>query len=180
MSSLKIDDQLELQPIQKHHAPAFFALIERNRAYLREQLGWLDGMQTISDAERYIDSRLALMAEENGYCFLLLAANKIAGVVHLVEVDRFNRKAMIGYWIGEEFRGNEFAKKATRAVTSYAFKNLGLHRIEIRCATDNKASQAIPRALGFKEEGVLRDNERLYDRFVDQVVFSLLKNEWAN
>jgi ribosomal-protein-serine acetyltransferase len=39
-------------------------------------------------------------------------------------------------------------------------------------------SQKIPRRLGFKEEGIARQSEWLYDRFVDHVVFALLKQEW--
>ena len=67
---------------------------------------------------------------------------------------------------------------AVRAITNQAFKELKLNRIEIRCATGNKASQAIPKSLGFKEEGVMRQNEWLYDHFVDHIVFSVLASEW--
>lgn len=61
----------------------------------------------------------------------------------------------------------------------FAFNEWNLNRVEIRCATGNTASQSIPKALGFEEEGLLRENEWLYDHFVDHVVFSMLKRNWA-
>ncbi len=97
---------------------------------------------------------------------------------YLREIDSSNRKAMIGYWVGQEFRGRGFAKRATRAVCDYAFRERNLNRIEIRCATGNTASQAVPIALGFQREGVLRANEWLYDHFVDHIVFSTLATDW--
>jgi RimJ/RimL family protein N-acetyltransferase len=68
----------------------------------------------------------------------------------------------------------------TRAVCEYAYRARNLNRIEIRCATGNTASQAVPIALGFQREGLLRDNEWLYDHFVDHEVFSMLAKDWVD
>jgi ribosomal-protein-serine acetyltransferase len=61
----------------------------------------------------------------------------------------------------------------------YAFRNLGMNRVEIRCATGNTRSRAIPERLGFKEEGTVRQAEWLYDHYVDHVVYSMLRDEWC-
>jgi len=58
------------------------------------------------------------------------------------------------------------------------FRRFGLHRIEIRCATWNHRSSAIPRRLGFVEEGILRESEWLHDKWVDLRVFSMLAQDW--
>jgi RimJ/RimL family protein N-acetyltransferase len=42
----------------------------------------------------------------------------------------------------------------------------------------NKRSQKLIRRLGFKREGVLRDHYFIEGRFLDDVIFSLLKEEW--
>jgi ribosomal-protein-serine acetyltransferase len=59
-------------------------------------------------------------------------------------------------------------------VVNFAFNEMKLHRLEIKCATDNVGSRAIAEKLGFKHEGTLRDGEWLHDRFVDQELYSLL------
>ncbi len=68
--------------------------------------------------------------------------------------------------------------RACKAIIDHTFKDLGLHRVEIRCAAENFKSQAIPERLGFAREGVIRQAEWLYDHFEDHVVYGLLAPEW--
>ncbi|MES2768117.1 MAG: GNAT family protein [Bdellovibrionota bacterium] len=175
---LKIDSKLELRQIRKEDALEFFNLADKNRAYLRQWLGWLDLSKVPLDTEYFINSTLKLIADKVSLCFLIWNENKIAGIIDLREINTSNKNALIGYWVGEESRGQGLAKKATKAVVNYAFHELKLNRIEIRCATGNTASQAVPKSLNFKEEGILRENEWLYDHFVDHIVYSILAKEW--
>ncbi|MEN1761147.1 GNAT family protein [Anoxynatronum sibiricum] len=55
-----------------------------------------------------------------------------------------------------------------------------LNRVEIRCATGNHKSRAIPQQLRFVAEGVLREAEWLYDHYVDHVVYAMLASEWKS
>ncbi len=68
--------------------------------------------------------------------------------------------------------------RACRALVGHAFTELNLNRVEIRCASDNARSCAIPERLSFRREGLLREAEWLYDRFVDHVVYGLIRSEW--
>lgn len=177
--TLPIDATTLLTGLDRSEAVAFMALIDRNRAYLREWLAWLDHTTTVARLEGFIDSTEAERASGSALAMWIRHESEIVGIVHLRDIDRANRKAMIGYWVGAEHRGKGFARKATRAICGHAFHDLKLNRIEIRCATGNVASQAVPIGLGFSREGVLRDNEWLYDHFVDHVVFGMLAKDWA-
>jgi len=176
---IEIDSDLVLKPIKRQYSKELFKLIEGNRTYLREWLGWLDRTISISDSERFIDSCVAAAQENKGHCFLMWSNEVIVGIIDLVDIDHLNKKASIGYWIGQEYRGNGFARRSTVSIVDFALGELKLNRIEIRCATGNTASQSIPLNLGFKKEGILRENELLYDRFVDHIVFSTNRNEWT-
>src|SRR3712207_9583243 len=59
-----------------------------------------------------------------------------------------------------------------------SFLELGLNRVGIACAVENEKSCAIPERLGFRNEGVQRQAEWLYDRFVDHVGYAVLASEW--
>jgi RimJ/RimL family protein N-acetyltransferase len=88
----------------------------------------------------------------------------------------------IGYWIRASRAGQGLGTEATAAVARVGFEVAGAERIEIRVARENTASLAIPRKLGFVEEGTLRrflhgpDGTPLQR---DAVVFALLREELA-
>jgi ribosomal-protein-serine acetyltransferase len=65
-------------------------------------------------------------------------------------------------------------------VLEYSFGRMGLNRIEIRCATENLKSRAIPERLGFKDEGIIRDAEWLYDHYVDHIIYGMLESQWRS
>lgn len=176
---LPIDQNTELTLLDRDHALEFMTLIDRCRPYLREWLAWLDMTRTVADLERFIASTLHEFENKKSIAMWIWHQKKIVGIIHLREIRWENRKAMIGYWVGEEYRGNGLAKRATTAICDYAFSTLKLNRIEIRCAPGNIASQAVPKALGFREEGLLRDNEWLYDHFVDHIVFGKTAADWS-
>lgn len=177
--TLPMDQDTELCLVDKNHTQEFLSLIDRSRVYLREWLAWLDMTKTPSDLEKFLDRSRREFEQKETYALWIRHRQQIVGIIHLREIDRANRKAMIGYWVGQEFRGRGFAKKATQAICDFGFRDLKLNRIEIRCATGNTASQAVPTALGFQREGILRQNEWLYDHYVDHVVFSMLSKDWA-
>lgn len=62
----------------------------------------------------------------------------------------------IGYWIRSSEAGRGLATEATAALTRVGLELCGADRIEIRVEPENRASLAIPRKLGFSEEGTLR------------------------
>jgi ribosomal-protein-serine acetyltransferase len=81
--------------------------------------------------------------------------------------------------LGAEFEGKGIMVRSCRALTDRLFKDLKMNRVEIRVAPGNKKSRAIPEKLGFTEEGVLREFEKLYFEFVDNAVYSMLAKEWG-
>jgi len=177
--TLPINDDTHLVLINLERASEFMSLIDRSRSYLRDWLAWLDATRTVSDLEKFIDSALKEFSGNKAVAMWIINQEKIVGIIHLREIEPANRKAVIGYWVGQEYQGHGFARKATHAICDYGFNERKLNRIEIRCATGNIASQAVPVALGFKKEGELRDNEWLYDHFVNHIVFSMLAINWA-
>ena len=82
-------------------------------------------------------------------------------------VDWNHRSTSIGYWLAEDRQGRGTMTEAVRALTTHAFDVWRLNRVEIRVAVGNVRSAAVPRRLGFTEEGVLRQAERHGRSFKD-------------
>lgn len=174
MFSSRIDDDLELRSLEEAHAEGLFALIEQNREYLREWLPWVDDNASVEDSKKFIESSLGQSASGIWY------NGNLVGVIGYGTIDRLNRKASIGYWLGASFQGHGLMIKACRAMIEHSFGELGMNRVEIHCAAENKKSRAIPEKLGFVQEGTIQQGQLLYEHFVDLVVYGMLASEWQD
>jgi len=177
---LKIDDGLELRLLEERHAEAVFAVVDRNRAYLRQWLPWLDTVVSPDDIRSFIKKSLNEFASGEGLTAGVWDQGQVIGAISYNFIDRSNRIARIGYWLAAERQGKGVMTKACRAMVDHAFNELGLNRVEIRCAPGNMKSCAIPQRLGFRQEGVQREAGWLYDHFIDLVIYAMLASEWSN
>jgi RimJ/RimL family protein N-acetyltransferase len=84
----------------------------------------------------------------------------------------------IGYWIRAGHLQCGLATESTAALVKVAFEIDGVRRVEIRCDPKNRASAAIPRKLGFHQEGVLRDEIEFLGAQRDTQVWSLVASEY--
>ena len=91
-----------------------------------------------------------------------------------------NRRTAIGYWLAAGTQGRGVMSRAVRALTAHGFVALGLHRLEIRAATDNRRSRAVAERSGYHFEGICRGAEWLHERFVDHAVYGALATDWRD
>ncbi|KEO82418.1 hypothetical protein EL26_15165 [Tumebacillus flagellatus] len=173
-----LQEGVELRLVEEQDAQELFELTDRNRAHLREWLPFVDNTRTTFDSLSFIKMGRRQISDNQGGQFVILVDDKIAGCVGFHGIDWNNRSTSIGYWLAQEYTGRGLMTLATEALCKLAFENYNLNRVEIRVATENYKSQAIPERLGFTREGVLRQREWLYDHYVDHIVYSQLASEW--
>ncbi len=178
MLGTDIDHELRLELLTPHHAGSLSTLIEKSRVSLREWLPWVDSSRSIKDSLNYIHFELDKLSKNRGFQMGIWFRGQLAGVIGFHEVDWTNRKVSLGYWLGDGYRGKGLMRRSCRKLVDFAFTVWDLQRVEILCAVGNTKSQAIPKSIGFTQEGVKRHCEWLNDHFVDHIVFSLLKTEW--
>jgi len=178
MFSTRVRPDLILRILTERDAGAVFALVDQDRAYLREWLPWVDASRSADDTLAFIRSSREQLAAETGFSAGLWHAGHFAGVIGMHKIDRMNRKGEIGYWLGEAHQGKGLMTDACRAVVTHALEELELNRVEILCAEGNRKSCAIPRRLSFTEEGVLREAELVDGRYHDLHLFAMLKRDW--
>jgi ribosomal-protein-serine acetyltransferase len=174
---IALSSSLTLQPVRGQDAEELYEAVDRNRLRLQQWLPWVAPDYCLADAARFLRERVD--ENESGVALTMLIRNgsKLCGAIGLHRFDPRHRSSSIGYWIDADSEGQGIVTRACRAIVAEGFAAYGLHRIEIRCATGNLRSAAIPLRLGFHEEGILREAEWLHDRFVDLRVFSQLESE---
>jgi 8-oxo-dGTP diphosphatase len=76
----------------------------------------------------------------------------LVGVVGLT-LDRASRTGRLGYWVGRRFWGHGVATEAAGRLVRWALANLDMDRVTAAVATDNPASAAVLRRIGFRQTG---------------------------
>lgn len=175
---MRIDDDTELRLYEERHAEEVAEVIDENRIYLREWLPWVDDSQTVEDSRDFIRGSLHQFANNEGFQLGIWYKGNLVGGIGYHPIDWADRKVEIGYWLARSAQGKGIVTRACELLITYAFRELELHKVEIHCATGNTRSRAIPERLGFKQEGIIRDGEWLYDHYVDLVIYGLLESEW--
>ena len=178
MFTHSLSPDLSLMLLEPRHAEPLFRAVDRDRAYLRQWLPWLDLTESSADTLAFIHRTRQQLAENNGFQTAILYQGEIVGMIGHIGIEWSHRRTGLGYWLAEKAQGRGIMTTACRAYIDHAFGELGLNRVEIRAAVENRKSRAIPERLGFTLEGAIRDAERLYGRFVDHAVYGLLAREW--
>jgi ribosomal-protein-serine acetyltransferase len=175
---LKIDNSIYLELLDFKHAEETFALINANRQHLRTWLPWVDNMRTIEIFEAYIHKTKAETIAGTDFGFVIYENDRIAGRIGLHYVNHQTKTGAIGYWLGKDFENKGIITKASNAIIDFGFTQLALERIEIKCATENYKSKAVPERLGFTQESILPQAEFVNDKILDLYVYAISKKDW--
>ena len=179
MQPITVSANLTLTPLELQDSEELFKLTDANRDYLREWLPWLDRIKHIDDTRALIQAAQLQAVHNNGTQMAIRLHSCIVGIVGHRQIDWRRRLTSLGYWLAREFQGLGVVTTACNALVTDAFSDTRLNRVEIRCAVENHRSRAIPKRLGFRQDGVVRDAEWLYDHFVDHIVYRMLVHEWS-
>jgi ribosomal-protein-serine acetyltransferase len=178
MGRLIVNQKIALEQLKFSHAFQVFQAIDRNREFLSPWLPFVQDTGTQEDTEAFIQAITAKSAKEQEDVFVIWYDNCFAGLIGYKDTDRINLKTEIGYWLIEKMTGKGIALQSTKALTDFAFSNLGLNRVVIRCGVGNDKSAAIPERLGFQYEGIELEGEKHQEKFIDLKVYSCLKKDW--
>jgi ribosomal-protein-serine acetyltransferase len=175
--TLRVDEQTELRLPKEGDAEEELALWRENH---EEYLWWFPGdyeSKTLEKTREWIRSNLERFSNNRGFAVGIWHRGDLAGMIDLQEIDWVNMKSGLAYWLGAAFQGKGLMTMACRALVDHAFGDMKLNRIEIRCAPENTKSCAVAQRLGFKREGVLRQSELLRGRYLDHVVYAVLRED---
>lgn len=175
---INVDDDIILRPPEETDSEGLFNLINKSRVYLREWLPWLETERTAFDTLRFIRFVREQQQRNESLNTSVWFRGVLCGMIGFHRFDWLNRSTSIGYWLSEDFQGKGIMTRSCKALVDFAFSQQKFNRIEIRCAMGNTKSRAIPERLGFRQEGMIREGEWLYNHFVDLIVYGMLAHEW--
>ncbi len=132
---------------------------------MANQIG--EPLTSVDDAHGWIDERRTQWEAGTAFSWAVEDESSILGSVTVSSIDRRHLLGWISYWTTGSARGRGVASSALRSVTSWAFDDLGLFRLELGHRTDNPASRRVAVAAGFSSEGIEREKLRYDDARYD-------------
>lgn len=176
-----VDDSTDVRPVHSADAEELYLVVRANHEHLYRWMEWVPQEGSTREEIRDFVRRSEKAAREQAQFNAVIVQNgKIVGVTGFPVIDWTNRIAHVGYWLDRRHTGAGLMTRTVAAQVTYAFDALEMNRIEIRCATQNVRSAAVAQRLGFTREGTLREVLYLHGAYVDEYVFSMLRNEWES
>ena len=86
----------------------------------------------------------------------------------------------VWYLLRPDHWGRGLVTEAVRALVDHGFRALALHRIWASCLPENPGSARVLEKLGFRREGLLRQNLRIHGRWRDSYLYAVLAAEWVS
>ena len=159
-------------------AAIIWQTIYDNRDYLSRWLPFVVALKDVEDEEAFLSSTLSVPYDERNIVFVIGHNQELCGLVGFVNTDITNHRTEIGYWLIPEYQGLGIMTRCVRHLCRWAVRERTMNRVQIRCATGNVPSNAIPRRLGFSLEGTERQGELLSSgEYADIRVYSILREE---
>ncbi len=109
----------------------------------------------------------------------MIEDGRYIGNVSITNINSANRSGASNILIGDHSCwGRGIGSEAYKLLLDYAFNERGFHRIEARVLEDNIASIKMHQKCGYRIEGTLREAVFKNGRWQNQVILSILENEF--
>ena len=119
-------------------------------------------------------------SRQEGHPFTITVGDKAIGRIGLNSFRQRDRICSLYMFIGEPaFWGQGFARDAAMTMLAYAFDRWDLHQVELWTLPQNDRAIRMYERCGFVEEARLRDRSFKDGRWVEHVVMSVNREEFA-
>lgn len=138
---------------------------------------WAQNALTLSFYKKRLARQKIESDAKRGAFFFVFENNtqKLVGGINLNNIQYGAAyHASLGYWLGEEFQGQGYMGEALSLVTSYAFEDLRLKRLNAACLPDNARSVCLLEISGFIEEGFAPKYLQINGVWQDHRLFGLI------
>jgi RimJ/RimL family protein N-acetyltransferase len=171
-----VGEHVYMRPLDRGDAPAFVTWL--NDPELRRFLLARRPM-TLRAEEEFIDSLAT--GERISLGIAMRDGDRLIGGAGLREIDEPCRRATFGILIGPpEERGKGYGTEATRLMVGYAFETMNLNRVVLQVTEYNPRGVRVYEKVGFRREGVLRQDTYRDGRYWDTIVMGMLREEWKH
>ena len=149
-------ERLALRNLTPENTEEMLDYYIRNEEHLRQYEPTRDsGFYTYEGQKEILTESFRQFIDGTSIDLGIFKDEKLIGKIKLSNiVYGILRNAFVGYSIDKEHQGKGYMKEALNTVCSYAFEEMGLHRLEASTLIENSRSQGVLKACGFNELGI--------------------------
>jgi len=173
--------RLELRPFRRRDVDALIAGVRDSYAELERWLPWVHRRYGRADGLRFIRDSAAAWVEGRAHDFAIRYRDRPdlhVGNISVWPTSQRERSGEMGYWIRTTESGRGVATEAGARILQLAFEELGMHRVTLRIAVGNVASERVAEKLGFVHEGLLRKEVLVKGEWLDHTLWAMLDEEY--
>jgi len=168
--------QVVLRELRSTDAPSLFALLttEEVSRFISPPPTTVDGF------EKFIAWTHRQRRAGSYACFAVTLANDdtAIGIFQLRELEPGFGTAEWGFAIGSPYWGTGVFQEGAEMLVSFAFEQVGVHRLEARAAVRNGRGNGALRKIGAVQEGILRKSFLKNGEYLDQTLWTILDEDW--
>ena len=168
--------KVTLRELELTDAPALFAMLtaEEVSRFISPP------PTTLAGFERFITWAIAERAAGRYACFAVVphGMKTAVGLFQVRQLESGFATAEWGFAMGSAFWGSGMFMDGAEMVLNFAIETVGVLRLEARAAVANGRGNGALRKLGAVQEGVLRRSFLKNGEFLDQMLWSILGEEW--
>ena len=110
----------------------------------------------------------------------LVETGEYIGGCGIVECDTTSQTATVGLWLGLEYQGRGLGQDALRTLCAFIFDEMNIRKIKLTYFAFNEKGKNCYTKLGFKEEGILREELFRAGKFHDIHIMGMFRDEFKN
>jgi len=168
--------QVVLREMRASDAPSLFAMLttEEVARFISPPPTTVEGF------ERFIAWTLRQRTAGTYACFAvtLQGFDTAIGIFQIRETEPGFGTAEWGFAVGSAFWGTGVFQQGAELMLEFAFNTVGVHRLEARAAVLNGRGNGALLKMGAVQEGILRKSFQRDGRFLDQVLYAILEDDW--
>lgn len=174
-------DRLILRRFARKDHKTYDEAVRASLPELNQWLPWARLEFEHADSNAFVREAMQSWKEERAWDYSIRMdadPERHIGSVSMWSVSKAGKIAEIGYWIRSDETAKGVCTEAVDRLLEEAFGSLGYHKVILRIAVGNDASDRVAEKLGFTREGVLREELLIRGNWVDHSLWSLLDREF--
>lgn len=130
----------------------------------------------LHDSRKFtIDETISWFEKTNPDFYVILNGDKKIGYFRLSNYSNINRNIYVGADLHSDFRGVGLAFEAYKLFIPFLFSKYNLHKVSLEVLKTNLKAIKLYERLGFKYDGVKREEVLKGDKWVDSIIMSIVE-----